>query len=35
LRSERARLPDDDDFLRGIGTVPESQSPHFGKESTS
>lgn len=32
LRSARTRLPDDDDFLREIGTVLDSLHTHYGKE---
>jgi len=33
LSGARARLPDDDDFLREIGTVLDSLHTHYGKES--
>ena len=33
LSGARARLPDDDDFLREIGTVLDSLYTHYGKES--
>jgi hypothetical protein len=33
LSGARARLPDDDDFLREVGTVLDSLHTHYGKES--